>query len=103
MEVQIQHADELRKIATKANANYAEEKYKKLCEENIPKFLRAAHAGKYEFKIAIDSADPIVLKAWERFANALTLADYDVRFEWYDGHREISNATVSWVEKLKKI
>lgn len=99
MENQIQHADELRKIAAKVNADYVEEKYKKLREEYIPHFIRVARAGKYKSKISIDSADPNVIKAWERFSNELALAGYDICFEWYDGRRELSSATVSWVEK----
>lgn len=103
MEIKIRHADELREIAAKANANYVEEKYKKLREEYIPHFIRAARAGQYKSKISVDSADPNVIKAWERFSDELVLADYDVCFEWYDDHRELSSVTVLWVEKLKKI
>lgn len=79
------------------------QRYQKLHEEYIPKFIRAAKAGQYSFKIVVESADHIIIKAWERFTNALSLAGYMTEFVWYDNKRELSSVTVSWVEKLKKI
>lgn len=93
----IMHAKDLKEMAAQANQKYSEQLYNKLCDELIPKFVCAAKAGIYEYKVVINSADPITIKAWERFNNTLSLAGYDVRFIWYDGRRELSEAIVSWI------
>ena len=102
MEIKVFHAEELREMADKANESFAEDRYHKLREEYIPKFIRAAKAGQYSFKIIVESADCIIIKSWERFSDELTLAGYTTDFIWYDDKRELSSVTVSWVEKFKK-